>query len=1578
MEGPTDLTGTRSALSPAKRRLLEKWIGGGAPPQSSEPAIERRPQRGTVPLTFSQLRLWFLDQLAPGNPFYNIPVAVPLPADISPTVLRRCLNEIVRRHEALRTTFVSKNGEPAQIVADALDVDMPIIDARHVPPENRRFEAARIATEEARRPFDLTTGPLIRTALIDLGSEGYIQLLTIHHIVSDAWSAGVLFQEVTELYRAFAIGLSSPLPEPPLQYGDFAVWQRTHLSGAVLDSQLAYWKRQLKDLPVLDLPLDRPRPAVQSYRGGQTVLALPKLQTAALQSWSQQQGATLFMTLLAAFAALLGRYARQRDVVVGSPIAGRNRPELEKMVGFFVNHLVLRTDLAGDPSFRELVRRVRQVTLDAYAHQDLPFEKLVAELHPGRDLSRNPLFQVTFQIVNTPGVGTARAESEPLSIDVDQGTAIFDLAVNAWESPDGLRARFEYGTDLFDRASIERMAAHYQRLLERAVDHPDAPLSELTFLDVDEERKLTVEWNETDVTYPDNLCLHHMVEEQVRRSPAAPAVIADDETLTFDELNRKSDRVARQLAGRGVGPGSIVAIALNRSPGMVAALLGVLKAGACYLALDPAYPRSRLRFMVDDARAGVLITEPSVLDRLGWHDEGEVLFVEGDVDASDVRPLRGPATRDDVAYVLYTSGSTGTPKGALIHHAAICNHMLWMQQRFPLTSDDRVLQRTAVSFDASVWEFYAPLIAGATLVLAPPGAPNDGRALVDVIARQRVTILQLVPSLLKLLVEVPQFGACATLTRVFCGGEPLTADLVARFHARCAAELINLYGPTEATIDTHYFVCARGNGNGFVPIGKPIANTRSYVLDERLRPAPIGVPGELHIGGRAVGKGYLNRPDLTASRFVPDPFARDGEARLYKTGDLVRYLPDGNLHLLGRIDDQVKLRGFRIELGEVEAVLRQCEGVSDAVAIVREDPGREPRLVSYVVPRDGAFEGVSAVRGYVKERVPDYMVPSAVVVLERLPLTPNGKVDRGALPAPEGVRPESTVFAAPATAAEVALAGIWSAVLGVERVGVTDNFFELGGDSILSIQIVARARQAGWLVTPQQMFQQQTVRELAAVAVASGPDAGEEEGPVTGEVPLLPVQAWFFEQGFADAHHFNQAVLVPVGPGVPLAWLRTALTALVAQHDALRLRFAPTPAGWRGWCEAQVPVACEEVDLTALGGAAQRTALEAAVARVQASLDLTAGPVMRVALVRLGGGGADRLLWVVHHLAVDGVSWRILLDDLQTALGQQARGEPVRLPARTTSVRRWAERLQAYAATAGAAEVAYWQAQQGVEAPLPRDGEGGANTGAAEQTWVGTLSEAETRAVLQDVPALWHTQINDALLTALLEAWAGWTGGDRLRIDLEGHGREDLFAGVDVSRTVGWLTSIFPVWLRRETPGDLAATLRSVKEQLRRVPTRGLGYGVLRYLGPAEVRAALAGPPAAISVNYLGQLTPASAAPGTDEDADAWSVGPVRSPRAHRAYQLEINAAVLNGRLRVHWTYSTHLHTAATIAALGTAFLDGLRALIRLAHTTATPGYTPSDFPQARLDQKNLDKLFSRLNRARSRTDERPDKSPAD
>jgi amino acid adenylation domain-containing protein len=910
------------------------------------------------PLSFAQQRLWFLDQMSPANPFYNINAAVPFQWPVNAALLERALNEIVRRHEALRTTFTVAESEPAQLVHSDLALALPVVDLRGLPKADQEAETIRLATEEARMPFDLTKGPLIRATLLRLGEHESLFLLAMHHIISDGWSMGIFFQELTEIYNALALGRPPALPELPIQYADFAVWQRDWLQGEVLAEQLAYWKRQLRDLPVLQLPADYPRPAVTTYQGALHNVVFSKSLSAQIQAFSQKEGVTLFMFLLAAFAALLHRYTGQDDLVVGAPIANRNRAEIERLIGFFVNSLVMRADLSGNPTFRELLRRVRGVALEAYAHQDLPFEKLVEELQPERDLSRNPLFQVTFQMINPPTWRkNAAGQSAPL-VEVQRGTAILDLALSLWESSEGILGVIEYSTDLFAPATIQHMVEHFRALLEGIAADPERRLSELPLLGEAERRQLLVAWNNTHRAYPRGARLHQLFEAQAAASPQATAVVYAGEALRYQELDRRANQAAHFLRGLGVGADDLVGICMERSLEMVAALLGVLKAGGAYVPLDPAYPKERLAYIVDDARMKVILTTERLKGLLP-ESGARLVCLETDWQRISSQPPEKPVelvAADNLAYIIYTSGSTGQPKGVMITHRAICNHMLWMNERFPLTGDDRVIQRTPYNFDASVWEFYAPLLAGAQLVVAPAESHKNVTDLAALIGEERITTLQLVPSLLQVYLDQPGIERSTALKRVFCGGEPLPAELQERFFHHfdpLETSLYNLYGPTEVTIDATFAQCQNGSGRKFVPIGRPVSNVEVYILDRYLNPVPVGVPGELYLGGESLSRGYLHRPGLTAERFIPHPFSRQPGARLYRTGDLVRYLPDGNIEYLSRVDHQVKLRGYRIELGEIEATLRQHPGVQETVIQVREDQPGDKRLVAYVVQDPG-------------------------------------------------------------------------------------------------------------------------------------------------------------------------------------------------------------------------------------------------------------------------------------------------------------------------------------------------------------------------------------------------------------------------------------------------------------------------------------------------------------------------------------------------------------------------------------------------------------------------------------------------
>jgi amino acid adenylation domain-containing protein len=900
----------------------------------------------------AQRSLWFLDQLVPRSSLYNLHFGTRLWSAVNVPALERSINEIVRRHESLRTAFKAVDGEPMQVVVPKLHVGLPVTDLGHLPEAEREDEAARIAGAEAHTPFDLSTWPLLRTRLLRCGNEDYIFLLTMHHIVCDFWSMQVFQEELATLYEAYRADRPSPLPDLPIQYADFAEWERGWLAGPAGRSHLAYWKSQLADLPVLQLPTDWPRPQVPSFSGAGHDFELPASVHAALLTVSQQENATLFMTMLAAFQVLLHRYTGQDDIVVGTPVANRNRAEVENLIGFFVNSLVLRTDLSGDPRFRDLLARVRTVALDAYTHQDLPFEQLVSELRPERGYGRNPLFQVHFQLLSEqePETASELLAGEPMTTKI--GTAKFDLALDLWEYPDAIFGHFEYSTDLFSEETVVRLERHFRRLLEGIAADPDQRISELPLLDADECQQILVEWNDTEVSYPRDRCLQQLFEAQVERTPDAVAVAFLHEELTYAELNRRANQLARCLRSRGVTPDLLVGICVERSLELAVGLLGVLKAGAAYVPLNPSDPSERLQHMLEDARPRVLLTQRHLLDTLpstaptplcldaDWDEVGQFEDDNLDVDVSSL----------NLAYVIYTSGSTGKPKGVQVHHQAVCNHLLWMQSRFPLNETDRVLQKYPFNFDASVCEIFGPLLAGARLIVTEPSVHWDVSRFAELLEEHGVTVLDLVPSMLEALLDEPAFASCRSLRRVVSGGEVLTPELRNRFFARMDAELHNIYGPTEAAIGATSWTCLPRHSGRIVPIGHPGANTQIYILDADLRPVPVGVRGELYIAGGGLARGYLRQGGLTAEKFLPNPFSSRPGDRMYRTGDLARYAADGAIEYAGRVDDQVKVRGHRVELREIQGALAQHDSVEACSVVPIEDEFGHKRLVAHVVP----------------------------------------------------------------------------------------------------------------------------------------------------------------------------------------------------------------------------------------------------------------------------------------------------------------------------------------------------------------------------------------------------------------------------------------------------------------------------------------------------------------------------------------------------------------------------------------------------------------------------------------------------
>ena len=1564
------------------------------------------------PLTPLQQGMLFHSLYAPASGVYVEQLECLLRGPMNLAAFERAWQAAVDRNPILRTAFVWEElDEPVQVVHEAVPMSVDRFDWRDLPPEEQRAKLESFLDDDRRHGFDLAEAPLMRLVLIRLDATAWRFVWTHHHLLLDGWSVPLLMREFFSFYEKFCRGEEPELPRRR-PYRDYIAWLR----GQDLSKAEAFWRGSLSGftsptpIPVGLLAVPGADHEEEDERYEERQARLSAEATGSLQALARASRLTMNTLVQGAWAVLLSRYSGEEDVVFGVTVSGRP-PELtgvEEMVGLFINTLPLRVRVTEREAVLPWLSALQERQVESRGFEYTPLSQVQgwSEVPRGR-----PLFDSILVFENYPMEEALLDRPGGLEIDAVRSIERTNYPITLAAVP-GRELILEIGYDArrFDAGAIDRMLGHLQTLLEGIAANPEAKISELPVLTEADRRELLA-WSRPDADdgeprepapaggsadrARDNAgregCLHGLFEGQVRRLPGAPAVEADDGSLTYEELNRKANRLARYLVERGVGVESRVGICLHRSALYVTAVLAALKAGACWVPLDPDLPDDRLAFMVEDAEVAIVLTDAALAGRLEGR-AAAVVCLDRSEGASGSQPDDDPpcsAGPANLAYIIYTSGSTGRPKGVMVHHGAICSRLRWGQRALPLDESDRLLQKTSIGFDVSVWEIFTALTSGARLVVAPAGEQQDTERLAERITRRGVTIVDFVPSMLRWLLDEAALEGCR-LRRVSCGGEAMPADLPRRFFGRLSAQLHNFYGPTETAVDATFRRCGPEDSKrrGIVPIGRPIGSARVYILDHALRVVPAGVPGELCVGGDCVARGYLRRPDLTAEQFIPDAFAlepsadADGAAggRLYRTGDLVCFLPDGNLEFLGRIDRQVKVRGNRIEPGEIETALREHDSIAEAVVALREDQPGERRLVAYFVtrprtsPSELSQEGTAEpLRGFLKTKLPEWMIPSAFVPLAAIPRTPSGKLDLAALPRP-GVPLARTLFAAPRGSTEEVLAEVWAQVLGVERVGIHDNFFELGGDSILSIQLVSKARERGIRITPRQLFQHQTVSELAAAAGETGEvsSAGasvteEDERDATGEAPLTPIQRWFFEQELPEPHHWNQAVLLETRQALDEAVLQKTLEHLTLHHDALRLRYRRGPSGWiQSHALGGPHVAFERVDLSSLRASGQTSAIEEAAARAQRGCDIVRGPLVRGVLFDLGTGRLGRLLIVVHHLVVDGVSWRILLEDFQTAYEHLLEGARPVLPPKTTSFGRWAGCLadQARSRALGAEAVHWLAVAQSSGPPLPADGDG-ENLESSASSIEASLDRAETLALLQEVPAAYRTEINDVLLTALLQAFERWTGRRDLLVDLEGHGREAILEELDLSRTVGWFTTVFPVRLALPAgaagsrPGD---ALKAVKEQLRAVPGRGIGYGLLRYMGgdPEVARKLAEGEQAEVSFNYMGQLDRTVG----ETSAFGWaaeSAGPSHGPHGRRSHAIEVNAQVAEGRLEVEWTFSENRHRRSTIESVARDYIEALRRLIEHCRARGVAGFTPSDFPQAGLSQKQLDELLARL-----------------
>jgi len=1231
------------------------------------PPIEPVLREGRLPLSFAQQRLWFLDQLEPNNPLYNIPWAFRLSGALNVEALRGSLNELVRRHEVLRTTFSTEENQPVQVITPNVRMELPLTDLSHLPDADA--QTRRLILDDGSRPFDLSRGPLLRASLLKLSAEEHVLAVNIHHIVSDRWSIGVFTQELISLYGALAGGKPSPLAELPFQYADFAAWQREWLQGGVLEQQIAYWKKQLDGAPqVLDLPTDRPRPPKESFRGDIKGIPLSPELTEKLKALGRNEGVTLFMTLLAAWNVLLARYSGQEDIVVGTPIANRNRSEIEGLIGFFANTLVLRTDLSGNPSFRALLARVRDMALGAYAHQDLPFEKLVEELRPERSLSHNPLFQVLFALQNTPGLDQEIPGLKLKAVGAKVGTAKCDLALFMAETPNGLLGRLEYNTDIFEEDTVAGLVSHFQVLIEAIVRDPECRIADLPLLSDSEKRRLLVEWNATDAEYPRNKCVHQLFEAQAARTPDACAVSFDDQSLSYRELNEQSNRLAHYLQKRGIGPGNLVGVYIERSLEMMVALLAVQKAGAAYVPIDPGYPPDRIGFMLEDAQPPVLLTQEFLLAGLALQS-GDVLCLDRDRSlwmSESAADLTSAVTPENLVYVIFTSGSTGRPKGVEVRHRAVVNLLASMASILNMGEKDVLVALASFAFDMCIPELYLPLATGGEVVVGRRELAADGEALAALLNSTGATMIHATPTTWSLLLDAGYTGAgCKRVV----GAEPLPKELFVRL-LNAHPSLYNFYGPTETCVWSTF--AEYRSKDEALTVGKPLANTQIYILDKYRYPVPAGVGGELYIGGDGVAKGYLKRPELSAEKFVADPFSSRPGAQLYRTGDLARYLSDGRIDFLGRVDNQVKVRGYRIELGEIEAVLSTHPAVQQAVVVVREDRPGDKRLIGYLVAAGGQSVSPGELRARVKAQLPDYMVPSGFVFLDKMPVNANGKVDRKALAAADPGQIEFDItYTAPRTPVEEAVAGIWAEVLRVNSVGAHDDFFGLGGHSLLATQVTSRVRQVFGVDIPlRSMFESPTVAALAErIEQEQRASTGLRFPPLVtaGRSRQLPLsfaqqRLWVLELLGGTGAAYNIPMALRVSGALDVPALEQSLTEIVRRHEALRTIFGMSGSEPVQIINPPAAVSAPITDLADLAGPErERYASQLAAAESQAPFDLKRGPLYRFRLLRLGRED-HVLLATVYHMVFDGWSTRIFLNELAGAYRSFHAGHSTALP----------------------------------------------------------------------------------------------------------------------------------------------------------------------------------------------------------------------------------------------------------------------------------------------------------------------------
>lgn len=1481
----------------------------------------------------AQRRLYMLRQIGGTTTAYNLPRVLHVTGKVDLHKFDESVQKLIQRHEALRTSFDFRDGEIIQKVFDDVEFQISYEEANE-----REYEEIIYGFI---KPFDLSQAPLFRVKLVKIDKESHLLLFDMDHIITDGTSVGIFTTELISLYSG------KELPPVEIQYVDFVMWQNDLLAGEEIKSQEEFWLNALTgEIPVLNMPTDYQRSSYISYEGSDIRFEVDEELTLKIKELTAKQGVTMFMFLLSVYNILLSKYSGQEDIIIGSPISGRQHAELRNTIGMFVNTLSLRNYPTGQKTFLEFLQEVKENSLKAYKNQDYQLEMLVDKLSMQRDVTRNPLFDVMFVFQNTDNYEIAVEGLKFVPYKFESKTASFDLTLEGHDQNNRLNFDLQFATKLFKKETIESLITHFKNILLKVTNHPEIQLSAIEMISVEEKQQILRDFNDTNVDYPKDKTIYNLFLEQVERTPDNIAVLCDDQELTYRELNEKANQLARLLRQKGVKTDDIVGIVVERSLEMILGIFGVLKAGAAYVPIAPEYPQDRIKYMLDDSGTEIILTRTSLQDKLDFTGE-QILLDHVETFAGDKSNLENICASSDLIYVIYTSGSTGKPKGAMVEHRSVVNRLNWMQRKYPITQEHTILQKTPFTFDVSVWEIFWWSLQGAKVALLTPGGEKEPETIVKAIERYKITTIHFVPSMLNAFLEyveiLPTLKRLASLRQVFASGEALNLKQVDKFnyllHKENGTTLHNLYGPTEATVDVTYFDCLPDDELNLIPIGKPIDNIQIYVLDRYQNFQPVGIPGELCIAGDGLARGYLNRPELTQEKFIGHPF-KEGE-RIYRTGDLVRWLADGNIEFMGRLDHQIKIRGFRIELGEIELQLLRHPSIKEAIVMAREGANQDKYLCAYIVVEDqktamGMDENEFSeleIRAFLAKELPDYMIPVYFVRLDEMPLTANGKVNRKALKEPEKAEVE---YMSPRNAKEEQMAEIWADVLGFERIGINENFFELRGDSIKAIQILARSNQVGINIAVKDIFKYKTI-----LAILENVDSTREkdlisQDEVTGEVLLTPIQKWFIEQELRYKHFFNQIQLFYLKEDVDLMLLENVFKKVIEHHDGLRLgySFADHKMSQFNRSIQEKDFKLVIVDLSTYTDTVQIEKLKFHCQTFQSNLDIEKDLLIKAVVFDMGKNG-KRLFIMIHHLVVDGISWRILFEDIETLYGSNLNAE---LPLKTTSFKDWSEKLHIYSQT-DENEVGYWEKIDHEKSNFPISDEFKEGSLQDYLTLPIELSEEETGKLLEKVNQAYNTGIDDILLSALTMAITEVMEIQNLCIILESHGREEIFAGVDVSRTIGWFTSAYPVCFNKKD--EFEKMIKHVKETLRKIPNKGIHYGIARYLQDHQQLQRLN---PVISFNYLGQFN--------DQHHNAENllricsedVGGNKHIDEKGTYLIDINGMVINKKLQINITYNASSLSDEVVTGLQVLFEQRLKEIIEHCVQKTCRTYTPSDF----------------------------------